>query len=714
MSSNHTIRQATWSAGRECWARRGLYLKVLLLAVVLACGVCASIPDEYYAETVITDENEGMDVLIGLNSITATIRQSRPKNQGIEDANVYTQLLQSRSFANNIATIYIPPYKLRYQQYLEQCHRLPWWETIYGKAASLLGDTTTDMPAAILDNIRLRTVARTGRISIQVRDQDPVVAAMLTDSIMARLGQHLLAVRQEKARADMVQAGKGRQEAKEAYMQAQRRYAQFIDSHFDVASAKDKTELSFLEKEVDARLKAYNTANIEYARAEALVERAVPPFNTVARATVPLRPFRPIRAAYIWAFLFMGFALTTWYVLWRKQKAAPAPRDFGDIFAPWSVTLGVWAIILLLYYVAGDLVTPLEPHFYVSLGLWIPILCLSAFTTYMLLPSRDDVGRTCGESIEVNKLLFNGLFMVIVVLSPLYLYQIWKIISQFDTQNLLYNIRLYNVNGDTSFGILNYAHILSQTALIIAIWHYPRMPLWQLILIFVANFICFAATMGKTSIFVIFVSLAFVLYEKGIIRLRSIAVGAVGILVLLFFFNLAREEQTSHASTGSNTTFLDFFLMYVMSPPAAFSTLQDHFSEQFGYSSLSAIYRLINDWTGSQYMVNPGIQEYAWVPVPTNVYTILQPFYEDFGYHGVAFFALVYGLVTGWLYRLCRNGSGVGKCVYTYFLVHLVMQFFMEDILLSFVAVSEFAIVVVACTQTTIRLSFIQQVPSNA
>ena len=156
--------------------------------------------------------------------------------------------------------------------------------------------------------------------------------------------------------------------------------------------------------------------------------------------------------------------------------------------------------------------------------------------------------------------------------------------------------------------------------------------------------------MEKGSIFFVFVSTVFVLYEKGVIKLSSILVFSIILVGFFYLFNLGRAEEDSDYQ--KEETFLDFFTMYVLSPPVAFCQLTREVIPRFGLLLFETIYLFLDRFGFEGIVVKEKLQEFAWVPIPTNVYTIFQPFYQDFGYMGVAFFAGIYGVVSGWLYRL--------------------------------------------------------------
>ena len=76
------------------------------------------------------------------------------------------------------------------------------------------------------------------------------------------------------------------------------------------------------------------------------------------------------------------------------------------------------------------------------------------------------------------------------------------------------------------------------------------------------------------------------------------------------------------------------------------------------------------------------------MPIPTNVYTIFQPFYRDFGYWGIAVFAAIYGIIMGMTYRYSKNGNSFFICLYTYFFSLIVLQFYQEKCPETFMSIT--------------------------
>ncbi|MCD8290757.1 MAG: oligosaccharide repeat unit polymerase [Prevotella sp.] len=376
----------------------------------------------------------------------------------------------------------------------------------------------------------------------------------------------------------------------------------------------------------------------------------------------------------------------------------------GDYFSPWFLTVGIWFAIILAMQFQGDLLYPLSDQFLTCVSLWIPVLCVSSLLTYYLLPAVKDSDAAVLGEMPLSDKLFTVIYIISMIMTPMYLYQMLKIVMMFDTADMLYNIRILAVYGDQDFGILNYSYILNQVLLVIALWKYPKIPKWQIATIYLAILLSCFAIMEKGGLFFAFFATVFVLFERGYIKVRTIIIWAVVIFLFFFLFNLSREMQSNN-NTSNETTILDFIGMYILSPAVAFGMVDVDVSQQFGSHSFQTLY-LFLDRFGYDVEVNTKLQEFVFVPISTNVYTIFQPFYQDFGYPGIPFFALVYGILSGWAYRQFRNGSGIGKCIYTYIAQVLILQFYQENIMMSLVAFIQFIFFVAIMTQQKIKFNF--------
>ncbi len=75
--------------------------------------------------------------------------------------------------------------------------------------------------------------------------------------------------------------------------------------------------------------------------------------------------------------------------------------------------------------------------------------------------------------------------------------------------------------------------------------------------------------------------------------------------------------------------------------------------------------------------VPPLVQEFTYVPMATNLYTVYRPYIRDFGYFGAIFAQLLFGAFHGFLYKRAtvENPKSIYVFLFAVFLVPLISQF---------------------------------------
>lgn len=386
----------------------------------------------------------------------------------------------------------------------------------------------------------------------------------------------------------------------------------------------------------------------------------------------------------------------------------------GDFFSPWIITTMIWLAIVVLFQLSGDLLYPLQDRFYTCVIIWVALMSVTSIITYYAFPAKSGFQQPQGttpiqQDLNINNFFFTVFFVISMVCTPLYLYNIYKIISMFGTEELFFNLRVLANEGEKSMvqTILTYVGAINQALFVICIWRYPKGNKLILTAVILANLMCSIAIMEKGVLFFMLFVTLFVLYEKRRIKISSIAFWSIVLLLVFYGINVLRTPENA----AKEPTFVDFFNVYILSPSVAFERAQEKLTEQFGSRSFAFIYALITRLGLGNFVVEPKLQEFVYVPIPTNVYTIFQPFFQDFGYKGVAFFATVYGTFTGWLYRQCNNGGAISKCVYAYVIEILILQFYQENLILSMSMMIQYCFVFFFVLQT--RFSITLKVDKN-
>lgn len=688
---------AQWKGWKKRYRILGIYAVTCTLSIVASLLYSISLPTVYTAEAVLIDESSELDVLIGLNHSQEWYNDKESWNKGINDVEIYAQQIDSREFAVRMSQVRIPSYDINYLEYVKRSHRHPWW--------SLREYESDDEEALneIRKCIRYRVVPMKQTITIQVIDPDPVVSTVMVDSVCSHLQESISAKRAYTARQRYEYLKRVCNEARNNYLFRQKLFADYKEAHSRTNKSYEKSRLNTLENDKNSAYSTYVILKQQYLRSQTQLTKKSPSFYTLRRASVPINPSNPQYAVNILSFLIVTLLLTTLIVLYLFVDNTGREIQYGNAFSPWAITIGVWAAILTGLYIEADELYPLSRQFYICLALWLTIFCAFSFTTFNVLPRLPQSVRTRMVTEPFNKFVFNFFFAISVAITPLYLYSILKIVSQFGTEDMISNIRIFAVHGNESFGYLSLSYVLNQALLIMALWRYPRIPLWKLLIVYCMAFMNAFAIMEKGMLFYIIIVTLFVAYEKRLLRMRSIMLSLAAIVVLFFALNLSRAAEESYTE---ETTLVDFFVMYVLSPPVAFGKVAQDISLQPGSHTFEAVYKLLNKWGFGNFVVNEKLQDFVFVPISTNVYTIFQPFFEDFKYRGIAFFAMVYGILSGCMYRLYQNGNAVGKTIYTYLIYLLTLQFYQENLFLNLIQFSQFVFFVLLVHQCFVGFSY--------
>ena len=155
-------------------------------------------------------------------------------------------------------------------------------------------------------------------ITIQVMDQNPVIAATMADTVQKRLQNFITAYRTSKVRVDLEYYKKISAEAKVRYEEARQRYAEFVDANQYILLQTFRQKQTDLENEMQLQYNAYMQTAQQLVAAEAKVQEETPAFTNLQSATVPVRKAGPSRFKICFMFLFLAFVGTTAWILYKE------------------------------------------------------------------------------------------------------------------------------------------------------------------------------------------------------------------------------------------------------------------------------------------------------------------------------------------------------------------------------------------------------------
>lgn len=331
----------------KLWNQRRTILKWCACGLVFGLIIAFSIPKEYTANVVLSPEtNDGKKTggsLGALASMAGLYSGSSSSSDAVFPM-LYPQVVQSIPFATSLFNVEVETAKdgrkMALSTYLEEETHEPWWSVILGLPRKLIGllsfgSSVEDDTNHTLNNFRLNAKeaslvnalssiistsvdSKTGVINVSVTTQDPLVAALLADTVVSRLKTYITDYRTNKARTDLAYARKLNREAKESYYKAQQVYADYLDRNHGLALRSAQTTRDRLENEASLAFNLYNQTAQQVQTAQAKVQETTPVYAVVSPATVPRIPSKPRKVLILAGFTFLAFIAASAWILFIK------------------------------------------------------------------------------------------------------------------------------------------------------------------------------------------------------------------------------------------------------------------------------------------------------------------------------------------------------------------------------------------------------------
>ena len=335
-----------------------LGIKVLVATFIIACFLTLCMPN-YYNATVTLAPELSRSSSNTLSSLASSFGINMGGNtSGSSEAifpTLYPEMMNSVEFKTSLFPIKVHEKdsneEMTYYEYLLDHQREPWWSTIIGGTKKVVigfikslftdneeeGSSTVNpfmltkeqtdvIKYGINKRISCDVDQKTLVISISVTDQDPLIAAVMADSVKQRLQDAITDYRTSKARVDLEYNKKLFEETKRNYDDARQKYAVFADANQGMVLQSARSKLIELENDMQIKYQAYSSVAAQLQSAEAKVQQDTPAFTTICGATVPVEKDGPHRARIVIMLCFLAGLITCCYALHKEGFLIPLTR----------------------------------------------------------------------------------------------------------------------------------------------------------------------------------------------------------------------------------------------------------------------------------------------------------------------------------------------------------------------------------------------------
>ena len=329
--------------------RKKIY-KAAGIGLIIGIIVAISIPKQYTVEVTLSPEmgnNKGG----GLSGLAASFLGSGvTMGDGTDalNASLSADIVSSTPFLLELSNMKVPVSggeEISLSSYLNE-ESSPWWGYVIGFPGMVMGgakslftenedepissdkvsrgaielskketekiETLKKMIAAAVDK-------KTSMTSISVTFQNPKVAAVVADSVVKKLQEYIIDYRTFKAKEDCIYLEKLFKERQQEYYAAQKKYADYLDSHDNIILQSVRTEQERLQNDMSLAYQVYSQVASQLQVARAKVQEEKPVFAVVEPAVVPLEPSGTSRKVYVLAFIFLSVCIVISWNLFGKD-----------------------------------------------------------------------------------------------------------------------------------------------------------------------------------------------------------------------------------------------------------------------------------------------------------------------------------------------------------------------------------------------------------
>ena len=329
--------------------RKKIY-KAAGIGLIIGVIVAISIPKQYTVEVTLSPEM-GSSKAGGLSGLAASFLGSGVSmGDGTDalNASLSADIVSSTPFLLELSNMKVPVSKseeISLSSYLDE-ESSPWWSYVIGFPGMVIGgvkslfiedeDETISSDKASqgaielskkesqkIETLKKMIIAsvdkKTSMTTVSVTFQDPKVAAIVADSVVNKLQEYIIDYRTSKSKEDCLYLEKLFKERQQEYYAAQKKYADYMDSHDNIILQSVRAEQERLQNDMSLAYQVYSQVASQLQVARAKVQEEKPVFAVVEPAVVPLYPSGTSRKVYVLAFIFLSVCIVISWNLFGKD-----------------------------------------------------------------------------------------------------------------------------------------------------------------------------------------------------------------------------------------------------------------------------------------------------------------------------------------------------------------------------------------------------------
>ena len=329
--------------------RKTLY-KAAGIGLIMGIIVAFSIPKQYTVKVTLSPEMGNSKGTNGIAGLAASFLGSGATiGDGTDalNASLSSDIVSSTPFLLELLDMNVPSAKkveqTSLEYYLEE-QSSAWWRYVMGIPGWVISgikslfedenkeyiDKTNNNPIELTQktskkikilkkNIIASVDKKTAITNVSVTLQDPRIAAVVADSVVHKLQEYIIGYRTSKAKEDCIYLEMLFKERQDEYYDAQRKYAEYVDTHDNLILQSVRAEQERLQNDMSLAYQVYSQVANQLQVARAKVQEEKPVFAVVEPAVIPLNSSGISLKIYVLVSIFLSvISVIVWNLLGKN------------------------------------------------------------------------------------------------------------------------------------------------------------------------------------------------------------------------------------------------------------------------------------------------------------------------------------------------------------------------------------------------------------
>ena len=329
--------------------RKTLY-KAAGIGLIMGIIVAFSIPKQYTVKVTLSPEMGNSKGTNGIAGLAASFLGSGATiGDGTDalNASLSSDIVSSTPFLLELLDMNVPSAKkveqTSLEYYLEE-QSSAWWSYVMAIPGLVISgikslfedenkeyiDKTNNSPIELTQktskkikilkkNIIASVDKKTAITNVVVTLQDPRIAAVVADSVVHKLQEYIIGYRTSKAKEDCIYLEMLFKERQDEYYDAQRKYAEYVDTHDNLILQSVRAEQERLQNDMSLAYQVYSQVANQLQVARAKVQEEKPVFAVVEPAVIPLNSSGISLKIYVLVSIFLSvISVIVWNLMGKN------------------------------------------------------------------------------------------------------------------------------------------------------------------------------------------------------------------------------------------------------------------------------------------------------------------------------------------------------------------------------------------------------------